>query len=95
VWHLPTAPDPMTGNEWIEAIAKEIGVEPKYQVIPKWLMRIIGKFVPELSEMVEMLYQYDRDYIFKSTKFEEHFDFKPTPYSEGIKKVVETDYKKA
>ena len=94
VWHLPTAPDPMTGKEWIEAIAKEIGVKPKYQVIPKWMMRIIGIFVPVLGEMVEMLYQYDRDYIFKSTKFEERFDFKATPYVEGIKKVVETDYKK-
>ncbi len=27
VWHLPTAKNPYTGREWIEAIAKEMGVK--------------------------------------------------------------------
>jgi hypothetical protein len=31
-----------------------------------------------------MLYQYDRDYIFDSSKFEKEFNFTPTPYKEGI-----------
>jgi len=93
VWHLPTAADPLTGKEWIEAIAKEIGVEPKYQAAPKFLVRIIGLFVPIMREMVEMMYQYDRDYVFDSSKFEKRFDFRPTPYIEGIREIVKVDYK--
>lgn len=94
IWHLPTAANPFTGKEWIEAIAKEMGVKPKYQAAPKFLMRIIGLFVPIMREMVEMIYQYDRDYVFDSSKFEKHFDFKATPYINGIREIVQNDYKK-
>lgn len=94
VWHLPTAANPYTGKEWIEAIAKEMGVAPKYQVASKFLVKIIGLFVPVMKEMPEMMYQYDRDYVFDSTKFEEHFDFTPTPYLDGIKAVVKADFEK-
>ncbi len=93
VWHLPTAANPFTGKEWIEAIAKEIGVKPKYQAAPKFLVRIIGLFVPIMREMVEMMYQFDRDYVFDSGKFEKRFDFKPTPYIDGIREIVKVDYK--
>lgn len=94
VWHLPTAPDPFTGKEWIEIIAKQLGVTPKFRVVNKFLVRIIGVFVPIMKEMVEMMYQYDRHYVFNSNKFEKRFDFKPTPYLEGIKEIVKKDYQK-
>ncbi len=93
VWHLPTSPNPPTGKEWIEAIATELGVKARFRVAPKFLVRIMGLFIPIMKEMVEMLYQYDRDYVFNSDKFESKFDFKPTPYLEGIKEIVKSDYK--
>ncbi len=92
VWHLPTAPNPPTAREWIETIANEMSVEPKFQVAPRFLVRVMGLFIPIMKEMVEMLYQFDRDYIFDSSKFEKRFGVKPTPYSEGIKRIVESDY---
>ena len=94
VWHLPTASNPLTGKEWIETIAKEMGVDPKYQSLPKFLVRIIGLFVPIMKELVEMMYQYNRDYIFDSSKFEKRFDLKQTSYLEGIKQIVKVDYSK-
>jgi len=93
IWHLPTAENPFTGKEWIEVIAKEMGIEPRYQVVPKFLVRILGLFVPIMKEMVEMMYQYDRDYVFDNSKFEKRFDFIPTPYLEGIKEIVKKDYR--
>ena len=92
-WHLPTAANPLTGKEWIEAIAKELNVKPKFQTIPKSVIGIIGLFVPLMKEMYEMTYQFDRDYIFESSKFEKRFNFKPTPYLEGIREVVRSDFK--
>ena len=56
------------------------------------MVRMIGLFVPIMKEMVEMIYQYDRDYVFDSSKFEKRFDFKPTSYPEGIKEIVQQDY---
>lgn len=93
VWHLPTAPNPLTGKEWVEAVATELGVKPKYQVAPKFLVRIIGLFVPIMNEIVEMMYQYDRNYVFDSSKFEKRFGFKATPYADGLKMVIQNDYK--
>jgi len=93
VWHLPTAVNPLTGKEWIEGIAKEMGVEPKYRNVPRFLVRVIGLFVPMMRDTVEMMYQYERDYVFDSSKFQERFDFEATPFLEGIEHIVETDYK--
>jgi len=93
VWHLPTAPDPLTAEQWIQAIAVEMNVKPRFQIAPKLLVRVMGMFVPVMKELVEMLYQYDRDYVFDSSKYETRFNFTPTPYLEGIKHVVQSDYK--
>ncbi|MBX2820778.1 MAG: NAD-dependent epimerase/dehydratase family protein [Rhodothermaceae bacterium] len=92
VWHLPTAPNPPTGKEWIEMIAKELGVEPKVQVANKFMVRILGLFMPIMKEMVEMMYQYENDYVFDSSRFEQKFKMKPTPYADGVKEIVAQDY---
>jgi len=94
VWHLPTAKNPFTGKQWIEVIAKEMGVKAKYQVATKFIVKLLGLFIPFMKEMPEMMYQYDRDYVFNSDKFSNHFDMQPTPYLEGIKEIIESDYKK-
>lgn len=87
IWHLPTAA-PVTGKQWIEKIALELGVKPKTQVASRFIIRAMGLFNPIMKELVEMLYQYDRDYNFDSSKFENTFHFKATPIDEGIKQVI-------
>lgn len=94
VWHLPTAANPLSGKEWIEAIAKEMGVKPKYQLATKFIVKLLGLFVPIMREMPEMMYQYDREYVFNSDKFSKHFDLQPTPYLKGIREIIQLDYKK-
>lgn len=91
-WHLPTAKEPFTGEEWVNAIAKELGIAPKMQVASKPIVSIMGLFNPIMKEVKEMLYQYDRDYVFNSDKFENKFDLRPTPYVEGIKEIIRADY---
>ena len=93
-WHLPTAKDPWTGKEWIEVIARELGVKPRYRTVSKTMVKLIGIFLPVMRESHEMLYQYDKDYVFNSDKFENRFSFRPTPYVAGIKEIVRADYKK-
>ena len=94
VWHLPTADNPFTGKEWIATIAQAMGVKPNAQVASKLIVRMLGLFNPIMKEMLEMMYQYDRDYVFNSDKFQQHFDMKPTPYLEGIQQIIESDYQK-
>src|SRR5690554_3208765 len=94
VWHLPTAPDPMTGKKWVEAIARELGVKSKLMVAPNFMVQLMGIFSPFMKEMGEMMYQYNKTYNFDSSKFEERFNIEPTPYHQGIKEIVQRDYLK-
>jgi nucleoside-diphosphate-sugar epimerase len=88
VWHLPTIKEPLSGQQWIELIAKEVGVKPKYQILSKNMMGILGLFVPILKELKEMVYQYEQDYVFNSSKFEERFQYIPATPSEAVAYVV-------
>lgn len=87
-WHLPTAANPLTGKEYVEQIAALLGKKPKIQVAGKFILKILGLFNPMLKEFPEMLYQYDRDYLFNSDKFERTFNFEPTPYREGLNSLI-------
>ncbi|MDX2302744.1 MAG: NAD-dependent epimerase/dehydratase family protein [Microscillaceae bacterium] len=90
VWHLPTDRTPLTGKQWIELFAKEMHVSPQFRVLPNWMVRLLGLFIPILREVAEMNYQYDRDYLFDSSKFEKAFDFKITKPEEGVREIVKT-----
>lgn len=83
-WHVPTAPNPPTGKEFIELAAREYGRPPKYRVLGRTMTRIAGWFDSNVREMVEMLYQNEHDYIFDSTKFTRALGAEATPYAEGI-----------
>ncbi len=94
VWHLPTATNPLTGKQWVEAFAAAFGVKPQFREVGKTLVKIMGWFVPVMREMPEMMYQNDRDYVFSSEKFEKKFGMTPTSYADGIKAIMEIDYGK-
>ena len=57
------------------------------------MLFIIGLFIPELREFAEMMYQYETEYIFDSSKFENKFGIKSTPPNEGVKIMM--DYLRA
>jgi nucleoside-diphosphate-sugar epimerase len=91
IWHLPTDKNTLTGREFIELFSKEMKVSNKLIVMPIWMVTLAGIFVPVLKEMKEMMYQYDRDYFFDSSKFDKRFNFKTTTYQEGVTNTVERD----
>lgn len=93
IWHLPTASLPYTGKEWIAEIAEQLGKKPGYWAIPKWMVKILGIFMPVMRETVEMMYEYDRDYVFDSSKFRQRFNIEATSQKQGIREIVKADFK--
>ncbi len=85
VWHLPTAPDPPTGREFIEMAAQALGAAPRFRVLTRPMLRVAGWFNPMVRESYEMLYQSELRYLFDSTKFAREFGFAGTPYPEGVR----------
>jgi nucleoside-diphosphate-sugar epimerase len=88
VWHLPTAAHPPTGAVFIEKAAAELHKASRYTVLPKWMIGLGGVFDRTTAELREMLYQYESEYIFDSTKFESAYSFTPTPYEQGIRETA-------
>ncbi|HOZ67981.1 MAG TPA: NAD-dependent epimerase/dehydratase family protein [Chitinophagaceae bacterium] len=89
VWHLPTDPARITGRQMISLFAREMKQPDKVMVMPLWLLRVLGLFMPLMREMPEMMYQYDRDYFFDSAKFQQRFGIQPTTYENGVKATIE------
>lgn len=89
VWHVPTTKEKLTNLQWIQLIAKELNVQPKIQAVPEWLQHVLGLFIPIMKEFPEMLYQYDQDYVFDSSKFEKRFGMKAIEPEEGVRILVE------
>lgn len=88
-WHLPSKNPPPTPTELIQLSATEMGVLNKgVQAAPKWLVRILGLFIPIMKEMVEMVYQNEETYWFDSSKFETKYNYKPTSYEDGIRETI-------
>ncbi|MEJ0101287.1 MAG: NAD-dependent epimerase/dehydratase family protein [Bacteroidota bacterium] len=88
VWHMPTSTEKLTARQVIDLFNKEMGTSKKVRLLPMWMLKLLGIFIPILREMPEMMYQNDRDYFFDSSKFNQRFSFTPTSYAEGVKQTV-------
>ena len=88
VWHLPTSGERWTGKDFVNYVAKQMNIKPRYYILSKLMISLFGIFSPTLKELKEMQYQNDRDYFFDSSKFENRFMFQPTSYKEGINETV-------
>ena len=87
-WHLPTTKEPLTGEGFVR-LACELAEQPyKLQAAPRWMLKLMGIFIPVLRENDEMMYQFDYDYRFDSSKIESAFTLKATPYRRGISECL-------
>jgi nucleoside-diphosphate-sugar epimerase len=89
VWHLPSVQPALTGRQFISLAAKYMQASGKVQVLPKWLLKMIGWFTPFIKEAYEMNYQDEFPFRFDSSKFEKAFNFTPTTYEDGVKATAE------
>jgi len=83
-WHLPTTKEPLTGADFVRLACEQAGRPNRLQVAPRWMLRLMGLFMPVLRENDEMMYQFEYDYRFDSSKIESAFGVQPTPYVQGI-----------
>ena len=88
-WHMPTANNPLTGDQFIKEAARQMNTDDNYSVISKGLMYMAGIFNRPIRESIEMVYQSQYPYLFDSSKFDEAFNFEPTSYQEGIKETAQ------
>ncbi len=86
-WHVPNAPE-LTQREMLALFFEEAGLEPKYRVMGKAMLRLGGLFVPAAREMVEMVYEFDQPFRVDAGKFIRAFGDIATPYKKAVKETV-------
>jgi nucleoside-diphosphate-sugar epimerase len=87
-WHVPNDMPEITQGELVQMFAEAAGVEPKMQVVGKFMMTLVGLFIPEAKESVEMMYEFEKPFIVDSSKFESAFGIQATPMHEAIQETV-------
>ncbi len=89
-WHLPTTRELLTGANFVR-MACEIAKQPyKRQVAPRWMLKLMGIVMLVLCENLEMMYQFEHDYRFVSSKIESEFSLQATPYRLGISELLQS-----
>jgi nucleoside-diphosphate-sugar epimerase len=83
-WHALTSPEPMSGERYVRLACEVMGLPYRLQVAPRWMLSLMGVFNPVVRENMEMLYQFEHDYVFDSTKTVHALLREPTPYREGL-----------
>lgn len=88
-WHLPCDTNRLTSKQFIKLCSTINGEELKYTVLSKWMVKLAALFSPFIKEVVELLYQWEQDYIFDCSKFRNRFpEFRVTPIAEGIREIL-------
>ena len=87
VWHLPTDRS-HTDKELIE-IASCIYHQPAaFKLLKRGAANFLGLFIPAIKESKELFYQFQLDYVFDSSKFENAFGMKATSVQQGFKNFL-------
>jgi nucleoside-diphosphate-sugar epimerase len=87
VWHLPTD-KAYTANELVQKISVIMDKPAKLQVASRKFISFLKWFIPAVKESEELLYQFERDYVFNSSKFQNTFGIKPTPIQKGLEEMI-------
>ncbi|WP_433943084.1 SDR family oxidoreductase [Paenibacillus sp. SN-8-1] len=87
VWHVPNAPT-VTTRQFAELAGRTLGATCSIQPMSRMMLRIGGLFIPAARESIEMLYQFEKDFIVDSSKFSSKFGMTATPLEESIAKTV-------
>jgi nucleoside-diphosphate-sugar epimerase len=87
-WILPCAPAGTT-RDLVAGFASVLGRPVEVRRMPRWMVKVLGLFVPPLREIDEMLYQWDEPFVPDDRRFRERFGVLPTPPAEAARQTVD------
>ena len=87
-WHVPSVPAIAT-RSFVGKVYGEIGKHTKLSTIPRFAIALLGRFDENVRELQEMLYQFERDFVMDSSRFESTFGSQPTPLAQSIRQTLD------
>ena len=86
-WHIPNAPA-WTTDELVAEAARIAGTSPATSRTGPIKMRLGGLFIPAAKEMIELLYEFDHDFVIDDSAYTERYGPEFTPLEEGLSHTV-------
>jgi nucleoside-diphosphate-sugar epimerase len=87
-WHVPSAPAIATRG-FVEKVYGALGKPMKLSVAPRLAIALLARFDEIVRELREMEYQFERDFVMDSSRFESTFGAQPTPLDESIRQTID------
>lgn len=82
VWHVPSAT--LTQRQWLTLIGQHTGQPVRITVLSRWMLAIVGLFVPPARELIEMLPSFERPYVVDAKRTRDQLGFDGTPAEQAI-----------
>lgn len=86
-WHVPNS-ETITTREFIETAYQLVGAPAVIRTMGRGMLRLGGLFIPEARESIEMLYQFEHDFIVDSSPFTKRFGMTATPLKIALAKTL-------
>ena len=69
-------------------MAAAAGTEAALRVVRPWMLRLVGLFNPGARETIEMLYEFEADFVLDSSAAERELGLAPTPLADAAAATV-------
>ena len=87
-WMVPTSP-PRSQRQALTDLARALGAPPARVSGTPWpVLRAVGRFQPQLREIVAIRHQWDQPFTLDSTETSEVFGLQPTPWDDVVRATV-------
>ena len=86
-WHVPNPPT-LTQRQLVTLFFNEAGLEPKFSVMGKFMLRLGGLFIPAAWESVEMAYEFEKPFQVDASKFVKAFGDISTPHETAVEQTL-------
>jgi hypothetical protein len=80
---VPNAPT-ITTRAFAEQAAQQAGTRLRLHGTPRWQLSVLGRFVPAVGEVVEMLYEFEEDLVVDDTPYAGILGDHATPLDEAL-----------
>ena len=86
-WHVPSAPAVST-RAFAERAAAIAGTEARLRRLARWQLRLAGVVVPAAREMVEMLYEFEDDWVVDDSAYTAVLGDRATPLDVSLTATI-------
>lgn len=87
-WHVPSAPA-MTNQQFLEMSASIAGVAPRSVTRGRIGLALAGLFIPAAKETIEMLYEFEEDFVVDHSAYATYFGDHATPLEKSLSTTIE------